>query len=300
MVFVGKTVAPRRQSQATGGHGRSPATVRAPVAEALLSRRRDSSETGVDLCQGGSKRYFSCNIQDCPEVSTDFRAEQCAEFNAIPFEGRYYKWVPYTKAPNRCELNCMPKGERFYYRHKRKVIDGTRCDEEKLDICVDGQCLPVGCDMMLGSTAREDKCRECGGDGSSCNTVRGLLEMDDGDLQVGYNDILPIRNVTGHYYLNGNWRIDFPRSLKFSGTIFHYERKPHGFYAPESILALGPTTEPIYIVLLYQETNPGVQYEYSIPKGVAQQTDPDSYSWIFGDFSECSATCGGGIKCVKF
>jgi hypothetical protein len=48
--------------------------------------------------------------------------------------------------------------------------------------------------------------------------------------------------------------------------------------------------------LLYQETNPGVQYEYSIPKGVAQQTDPDSYSWIFEDFSECSATCGGGKK----
>lgn len=46
-------------------------------------------------------------------------------------------------------------------------------------------CLqPVGCDMMLGSSAREDKCRECGGDGSSCNTIQGLLEMDD-DLQVG-------------------------------------------------------------------------------------------------------------------
>jgi hypothetical protein len=46
-------------------------------------------------------------------------------------------------------------------------------------------CLqPVGCDMMLGSSAREDKCRECGGDGSSCNTVQGILEMDD-DLQVG-------------------------------------------------------------------------------------------------------------------
>jgi len=39
--------------------------------------------------------------------------------------------------------------------------------------------------MMLGSSAREDKCRECGGDGSSCNTVQGLLEMDD--LQVGEN-----------------------------------------------------------------------------------------------------------------
>ena len=60
------------------------------------------------------------------------------EFVIINF---YFRWVPYTKAPNKCELNCMPKGERFYFRHKRKVIDGTRCDEEKLDICVDGHCM---------------------------------------------------------------------------------------------------------------------------------------------------------------
>jgi plasmid replication initiation protein len=38
-----------------------------------------------------------------------------------------------------------------------------------------------------------------------------------------------------------------------------------------------------------------VQYEYSIPKGVAHPIDADSYSWIAEDFSECSATCGGGI-----
>jgi hypothetical protein len=42
-----------------------------------------------------------------------------------------------------------------------------------------------------------------------------------------------------------------------------------------------------------------VQYEYSIPKGVAQQTDPDSYSWISEDFSECSAICGGGNKSIS-
>ena len=52
------------------------------------------------------------------------------------------RWVPYTRAPNKCELNCMPKGERFYYRHRRKVIDGTRCDEQEgTDVCVSGQCL---------------------------------------------------------------------------------------------------------------------------------------------------------------
>lgn len=34
----------------------------------------------------------------------------------------------------------MPKGERFYHTHKAKVIDGTRCNDESLDVCVDGQC----------------------------------------------------------------------------------------------------------------------------------------------------------------
>jgi hypothetical protein len=35
----------------------------------------------------------------------------------------------------------MPMGERFYYRHKRQVIDGTKCDEEQMDICLNGKCL---------------------------------------------------------------------------------------------------------------------------------------------------------------
>lgn len=40
---------------------------------------------------------------------------------------------------------------------------------------------------MLGSPAREDKCRTCAGDGSSCKTVDGTLSMDD--LQVGKHEI---------------------------------------------------------------------------------------------------------------
>lgn len=36
---------------------------------------------------------------------------------------------------------------------------------------------------MLGSDIVEDKCRQCGGDGSSCNTVYGTLDTQD--LQEG-------------------------------------------------------------------------------------------------------------------
>ena len=111
-----------------------------------------------------------------------------------------------------------------------------------------------------------------------------------------------IRNVTGHFYLNGNWRIDFPRELPFASTIFHYERKPHSFFAPESIRALGPISEAIYIVVLYQEANPGIDYEYSIPKGLVS-SESDEYLWRAEGFGASSAECGGGrrerrITCV--
>lgn len=38
---------------------------------------------------------------------------------------------------------------------------------------------PVGCDMMLGSSAREDKCRECRGTGANCQTTDGVLDNND-------------------------------------------------------------------------------------------------------------------------
>jgi len=45
----------------------------------------------------------------------------------------------------------------------------------------------VGCDRILGSDAVEDKCRVCGGDGSSCETIHGIIDIDlqnDGDCTM--------------------------------------------------------------------------------------------------------------------
>ena len=131
---------------------------------------------------------------------------------------------------------------------------------------------------MLGSDIQEDLCRICGGDGRDCNTVSGLL--DNKDLQKGYEDLalipagatniritetktsnnyLALRNDSA-YFLNGNWRIDFPGTYEAAGTTFHYEKTVKGsgkiaklraIFAPEQIRALGPLTEPVYIVVCY-------------------------------------------------
>uniref|UniRef100_A0A8C2TVE6 Papilin n=1 Tax=Coturnix japonica TaxID=93934 RepID=A0A8C2TVE6_COTJA len=262
-------------------------------------------------CIGPTRSYRSCNIQSCPEGSRDFRAEQCAEFDGTEFQGKKYKWLPYYGAPNKCELNCIPKGENFYYRHKETVIDGTTCEPGKRDICVEGVCQAVGCDNILESTKKEDKCLQCGGDNSTCYDVKGTFDVPN--LPKGYNQIfiipvgatsiqikevmpsrnfIAVKNVQGDYYLNGHWTIDFSRTLHIASTVMHYDRGSEGDLAPELLHARGPTTEPLVIELISQEPNPGIQYEYYLPKH--RQTS--GYSWSYSSWSECSSECGGGFQ----
>lgn len=271
------------------------------------SRRAD----GGANCIGPSRNYRSCNTEDCPEGSRDFRAEQCGEFDGMEFQGKRYKWLPYYGAPNKCELNCIPKGENFYYRHKMAVIDGTQCEPGRRDVCVEGVCKPVGCDNMLESSKKEDKCLECGGDGSACYEVKGTF--DTAVLSKGYNQIiiipigatniqikevsptrnfLAIKNARGEYYLNGHWTIEFGRALNIASTVFNYYRGSEGDLAPELLYARGPTTEPLVIELISQERNQGVEYEYYLP----HQGESLGYQWSYSSWTECSAECGGGYQ----
>ncbi|NXB58383.1 PPN protein, partial [Struthidea cinerea] len=275
-------------------------------------RRCYSQRTeGPSSCVGPTRSYQSCNVQNCPEGSRDFRAEQCAEFDGTEFQGKKYKWLPYYGAPNKCELNCIPKGENFYYRHKETVVDGTTCEPGKRDICVEGVCQAVGCDNMLESAKKEDKCLQCGGDGSTCYGVKGTFDV--ASLPKGYNQIfiipmgatsiqikevmpsrnfLAVKNVRGEYYLNGHWTIDFSRALQVASTVLHYDRGLEGDVAPELLHARGPTTEPLVIELISQEPNTGVQYEYYLPL----QGQASGYSWSYSSWSECSSECGGGFQ----
>ncbi|KAG9336785.1 hypothetical protein JZ751_003133 [Albula glossodonta] len=266
---------------------------------------------GGNNCVGPVRSYRSCNIQDCPEGSRDFREEQCSQFDGAEFQGKHYKWLPYYGAENPCELNCIPKGENFYFRHRAAVVDGTPCHPGRRDICVEGVCKRLGCDNMLESPQQEDPCLQCGGNGQSCYLVRNTFSMRN--LPKGYNQMfiipvgatsiriremaasrnyLAIKNLRGEYYLNGHWVIDYSRAMPMAGTVLSYQRGIEGDMAPETIAGRGPTTEPLVIELISQEPNPGVEYEYYMH----HNRRLESYFWSYGSWSECSKDCGTGYQ----
>ncbi|MEQ2316061.1 A disintegrin and metalloproteinase with thrombospondin motifs 10, partial [Ameca splendens] len=50
---------------------------------------------GGKYCLGERKRFRSCNIDECPVGSRDFREIQCSDFDSTPFRGKFYTWKPY-------------------------------------------------------------------------------------------------------------------------------------------------------------------------------------------------------------
>ncbi|XP_031344592.1 protein madd-4 isoform X2 [Photinus pyralis] len=130
-------------------------------------------------CRGEYVRYKICNMQLCP-VFRDFREEQCGAFNSVLYQGSLFLWSAEYDERNPCSLTCRGKASFsndlegneplvVVAQLNDKVEDGTRCRQGSLDMCIDGKCLRVGCDLRIGSTLQVDSCGNCGGDGSSCS-----------------------------------------------------------------------------------------------------------------------------------
>ncbi|XP_037682005.1 ADAMTS-like protein 4 isoform X4 [Choloepus didactylus] len=236
-------------------------------------------------CSGENEQLRACSQVPCPPEQPDPRALQCAAFDSQEFMGQLYQWEPFTEVQGsqRCELNCRPRGFRFYVRHTEKVQDGTLCQPGAPDICVAGRCLSPGCDGILGSGKHPDGCGVCGGDGSTCRLVSGnftdrggplgyqkilLIPAGASQLQIAQlrpsSNYLALRGPGGQSIINGNWAVDPPGSYTAGGTIFRYNRPPREEGTGESLSAEGPTTQPVDVYMIFQEENPGVFYQYII------------------------------------
>ncbi|XP_050971241.1 ADAMTS-like protein 3 [Labeo rohita] len=253
-------------------------------------------------CEGRNIRYRTCSNTDCPPESGDFRAQQCSAHNDIKYQGQTYEWIPVTYDPiSPCALRCQARGKSLVVELAPKVLDGTRCKADSLDMCISGICQEVGCDRQLGSNAKEDNCGVCAGDGSTCRLVRGqalphvspeepmktVIEVPMGSRGLRFTakgpDIIVIEanapnsrreevvfSSSGSHAL-GNNTVEYQRGA---------ERQTLRCYGPLS-------------------ADFTIKVKYAGPKDTVMQFSfyqPIRYQWRETDFFPCSVTCGGGYQ----
>ncbi|XP_012579846.1 PREDICTED: papilin [Condylura cristata] len=232
--------------------------------------------SGGASCLGPARSHRTCHMESCSPRARDFRALQCAEFDGLEFQGRRYTWLPYYGAPNKCELNCIPKGESFYYKHREAVLDGTPCEPGRRDVCVEGRCRRVGCDHRLDSSVQEDVCLKCGGDGTACYPVTGTFDASDLHRGVHYKYHLPLGAPrSGFNWSHGSWS---DCSSECGG---------------------GHQTRAVFCTMdseAYPDRVCQLQPRPAARRPCNPHPCPQTKRWKTGPWAPCSASCGGGSQ----
>ncbi|NWT05708.1 ATS10 metalloproteinase, partial [Mionectes macconnelli] len=259
---------------------------------------------GGKYCLGERKRYRSCNTDVSKGASSWLSTSLLS-----PWQHRLTLCAPSPGGVKACSLNCLAEGFNFYTERAAAVVDGTPCRQDSNDICVNGECKHVGCDRVLGSDSKEDKCRVCGGDGSSCETIEGVfnqslpeggyeevIQIPKGSVHIDIRELnlsinyLALRGESGEYFINGRLSIDPPRRFDIAGTTFHYRRSPE---EPESLEALGPTNITLFVMVLVRTELQGIRYKFNAPVG---RDGSNQYSWHYTPWTKCSVLCAGGSQ----
>ncbi|KAI4586724.1 hypothetical protein MJG53_004511 [Ovis ammon polii x Ovis aries] len=295
---------------------------------------------GGKYCVGRRMKFRSCNTDSCPKGKQDFREKQCSDFDGKHFNinglSPNVRWLPKYSGiavKDRCKLYCRVAGTTSFYQLKDRVADGTPCGTETNDICVQGLCRQAGCDHVLNSKARRDKCGVCGGDNSSCRTMAGVFNS----AHYGYNVVvkippgatnidilqhsysgkpeddnyLALSDTQGNFLLNGNFVVSMSkREINVQGAIFEYSGSNNSIERINSTDRLEEELVLQCLVTCGKGTKQRQVWchlnEDHLSDGFCDpSTKPESQrpcelhactSWQVGPWGSCTATCGQGYQ----
>ncbi|XP_076230521.1 ADAMTS-like no long nerve cord isoform X4 [Nomia melanderi] len=233
-----------------------------------------------------STKYKICNPEPC-EKPSDIRAEQCAAYDDVPYSGQLLKWYPHYDPARPCALICRGEqslentGNRFKQETSaekmlpRDATEALQLDSDETivvqlaDKVEDGTkcytdgtdvCIAgecmVGCDLRVGSNKNTDACGVCGGNGSSC--------------QSRYS-----------------WSLE---------SISACSKSCGGAVLPSGIklaMAVCKSTEPDETVVDDSYCDPDSRPEKT---RIPCNTHLCTAKWVAGEWSMCSASCGGGSR----
>lgn len=87
-----------------------------------------------------------------------------------------------------CELYCSTADESVIVPFGEYAKDGTPCNLGTRDMCISGICRKVGCDWVVDSSAVEDACGICNGNGTACKQVQGIYSKGT-TKESGYSEV---------------------------------------------------------------------------------------------------------------
>ncbi|XP_024082456.1 ADAMTS-like protein 1 isoform X2 [Cimex lectularius] len=260
-------------------------------------------------CIGPTVRYRICNMQPCPDA-VEFRDQQCAAYNDIPFEGKLMSWVGYGGSETEpCELWCQ-SDTGVIAKLAPTVKDGTRCRPGSLDLCVGGICQRVGCDLVIGSEARVDSCGICGGDSSSCTQplyhwVVQSTSLCSVTCGTGYkmSEVICKNVVTGSDV--DSKLCDDSQKPKTHMIECNTHACPSKWVATSwgrcSVsCGKGMRSRTVTCMRKTNSTSVKVPDHYCKSPKLREvepcNTFPCPPQWIIGQWSGCSVSCGGGVQ----
>ncbi|KAL0270771.1 UNVERIFIED_CONTAM: hypothetical protein PYX00_008067 [Menopon gallinae] len=277
------------------------------VASSERHCNRPAPSRGGRYCLGKSKRHRICSSKPCDVNKPSFRDMQCGEYDdwIYPEDGLKHTWKEFFfHEENPCVLFCVNENLEVVAL-KPRVIDGTTCYRGMRDICVDGVCMSIPCDLKLESNAIEDVCGVCHGDGTTCDFSQGQQSMEKfpkamtklvtvpvGTRNIKVEEVIPsaarilVRDTeTKEFYIRGFklGMYSVPGSQAWLGMLKSRQ---------EALTIPGPVTRPLTIWIERVE-NVTVKWSMALP--VTQQRKPE-FTWDFVRWSPCSAICGRGTQ----